>query len=83
MAYYSTVVFTLLMIACGPRSEHPSGTCSGRAGISQVGSYTPPMRGDTGWGDAVVSTGDVDWSRNDAGANTADTNPDQQSGDSG
>ena len=80
MAHYSIVVLALFMIACGPRSEHPSGTCSGSAGIAQAGSYTPPPITDAGGGDAMVRVGEPS---NDAGLNGADATPDQQSGDSG
>jgi len=83
MAHYSIVAIALFIIACGPRSEHPSGTCSGSAGISQAGSYTPPTVRDAGVGDAVITTGDVGEPSSDAGLNAADATSDQQSGDSG
>ena len=73
MSHFSFVALALLMSACGPTTEHKSGTCSGSAGIQQVGSYNPSTSLDAGHSDTMKSIDDASSPGSDAGLSPTDT----------
>ena len=83
MSQSSLVILALLMLGCGPTTEHQRGTCSGSAGIHQAGSNIPYPPPDAGPGDTPVTTADADLPLSDAGLSTTDTPTSQPNGDTG